>query len=57
VTYNQTAKRRSGTIGTSDRFKDAAGHIWKLTKRGWRYADSRNWMRRDTLVGKKINDQ
>jgi hypothetical protein len=28
--------RRPGTIGTSDRFKDVAGRVWKLTKKGWR---------------------
>lgn len=28
--------RRPGTIGTSDRFRDAAGRLWKLTRKGWR---------------------
>lgn len=33
---SQTTKRRQGTIGTSDRFTDASGHVWKSTKKGWR---------------------
>jgi hypothetical protein len=33
--------RRPGTIGTSDRFKDAAGRLWKLTRKGWRKKKAR----------------
>ncbi len=28
--------RKPGTVGTSDRFRDAAGRLWKLTRKGWR---------------------
>lgn len=28
--------RRPGMIGTSDRFRDPAGRLWKLTRKGWR---------------------
>ena len=35
---SETATRKPGTIGTSDRFMDATGHLWKLTRKGWRAA-------------------
>lgn len=36
MTVDQTP-RRPGTLGTSDRFRDAAGRLWKLTRKGWRH--------------------
>lgn len=37
----QTAPRKPGTIGTSDRFTDGSGRLWKLTRKGWRIAKSK----------------
>jgi len=39
--------RKTGTFGTSDRFRDDAGRIWKLTKKGWRVLKAKR-IRRST---------
>lgn len=30
--------RKPGTIGTSDRYRDSEGQLWKQARKGWRQA-------------------